>query len=97
MGSIGPTHLFSLMLAVAVIAAMCGFLASALAQRNKRRARGFFLLGFFCGFVAGPLLRRRRRGLNALGAVARWADITFAASRVRLGSSLPQWHRQLRM
>jgi hypothetical protein len=113
MGSLGPTHLISLLLAVAIIAATCGFIASAGVRRNKRRARGFFLLGFFCGLMAGAILRH---GLNALGAVARCADVrplragirrgtgrfaaralTFAPSYVRLGLSPPQWHRQLRM
>jgi uncharacterized membrane protein YeaQ/YmgE (transglycosylase-associated protein family) len=75
MGSVGPTHLISLLLAVAIIAAICGFIASAVVRRNKRRARGFFLLGFLCGFIASPILRRRRRGLNVLGAVARCADV----------------------
>ena len=54
MGSLGPTHLISLLLlAVAMIAAICGFIASAVGRRNKRRARGFLLLGFFCGLMAG--------------------------------------------
>ena len=75
MGSLGPTHLISLLLAVAIIAATCGFIASAVARRNKRHARGFFGLGFFCGFMAGTILRRRRRGLNALRVVARCADV----------------------
>ena len=86
MGSVGPTHLIALLLAVAIIAAMCGFLASTVARRNKRRARGFFLLGFLCGFIASPILRRRRHGLNALGAVARLADLLPA--RLLTGSAL---------
>jgi hypothetical protein len=53
MGSLGPPHLIALLLAVAIIAATCGFTASAAARRNKRRARGLFLLGVFCGFMAG--------------------------------------------
>ncbi len=67
MGSLGPTHLISLLLAVAIIAATCGFIASAVVRRNKRRARGFFLLGFFCGLMAGAILPGRRRGLHGLG------------------------------
>ncbi len=57
MGSLGPTHLIALLLGVAIIAAICGFVASAVARRNRRRARGFFLLGFFCGLMAGAILR----------------------------------------
>ena len=86
MGSLGPTHLISLLLAVAIIASTGGFIASAVARRNKRRARGFFLLGFFCGFIAGPILRRRRRDLNALGAVARCADVRPLGVWMRRGT-----------
>src|SRR5271165_2483793 len=66
MGSLGPTHLISLLLAVAIIAATCGSFASAVVRRNRRRARGFFLLGFFCGLTAGAILHGRRRGLNRM-------------------------------
>ena len=86
MGSLGPTHLISLLLAVAIIAATCGFIASAVVRRNKRRARGFFLLGFFCGLMAGAILRGRRRGLNALGAVARCADVRPLRAGIRRGT-----------
>jgi hypothetical protein len=86
MGSLGATHLISLLLAVAIIAATCGFIASAVARRNQRRARRFFLLGFFCGLVAGAILRRRRRGLNALGAVARCADVRPLRAGIRCGT-----------
>jgi uncharacterized membrane protein YeaQ/YmgE (transglycosylase-associated protein family) len=86
MGSLGPTHLISLLLAVAVIAAACGFIASAVVRRNKRRARGFFLLGFFCGLMAGAILRGRRRGLNAFGAVARCADVRPLRAGIRRGT-----------
>lgn len=75
MGSLGPTLMTSLLLAVALVAATCGFIASTVVQRKKRRARGFFLLGLFCGLTAGVILRGRRRGLNTLAAVARYADV----------------------
>jgi uncharacterized membrane protein YeaQ/YmgE (transglycosylase-associated protein family) len=86
MGSLGPTHLSLLLLAVAIIAATCGFIASAVARRTKRRARGFFVLGFFCGLIAGPILRRRRRGLNALGAVVRCTDARRLSAGKRYGT-----------
>src|ERR1700686_5502030 len=76
MGTLGPTHLIALLVAVAIIAAICGFIASAVARRNKRRARGFFLLGFFCGLMAGAILRGRRRGPGHFAAQAK----AFAAS-----------------
>jgi uncharacterized membrane protein YeaQ/YmgE (transglycosylase-associated protein family) len=86
MGSLGPTHLISLLLAVAIIGATCGFIASAVARRNKRRARGFFVLGFFCGLIAGPILRRRSRGLNALRRLARRTDPRLLSSGKRYGT-----------
>jgi hypothetical protein len=61
MGSVGPTQLIALLVAVAVIAATSGFVASTVALK-KKRARKFFALGFLCGFVANPIVRRRRRG-----------------------------------
>ena len=75
MGSLGPTHLISLLLVVAIIAATYGLFASAVARRNRRRARGFFVLGFFCGFMLCTSLRGRRRGLKVLGALGRCAHI----------------------
>lgn len=75
MGSLGPTHLIALLLAVAGVAAIGGFVASALARRNRRRARAPFFLGFFCGLTASAILRGRRRGLNALGALAGRTDV----------------------
>ncbi len=86
MGSLGPTHLISLLLAVAIIAATCGFIASAVVRSNKRRARRLFLLGFFCGLMAGVILRGRRRGLNALGAVARCTDVRPLRAGIRRGT-----------
>jgi hypothetical protein len=80
MGSLGPTHLIALLLAVATIAAMGGF-ASAVARRNRRRARGPFLLGFFCGLAAGAILRGRR--LNVLGALAGRTDVRPLGAGIR--------------
>jgi hypothetical protein len=75
MGSLGPTHLIAVLLAVAVVAAIGGFVASAFMRKNRRRARGPFLLGFFCGVTASAMLRGRRHALNALGALAGRKDV----------------------
>ena len=73
MGSLVPTHLISPLLVVAMIAATYALIASVVARRNRRRSRAFFLLGYFCGFMSCAIVRRRRRGLEVLGVVARWA------------------------
>lgn len=80
MGSLGPTHLIALLFAVAIIASIAGFVASAVTRRNKRRARGWFVVGFFCGLMAGARLPSRRGGRNVL-ALAR--AFTVAASHLR--------------
>ena len=71
MGALGLMQLFWLLLVVAIVAALGGYLGSAISRRNKRRARGIFLLGFFCGSVAGAILREKRDRTRVLAAVAR--------------------------
>jgi uncharacterized membrane protein YfcA len=78
MGSLGPTHLTLLLVAV-ILATVGGFVGSAVVVRRKRRARRYFLLGFACGFIAGLTLHRRRRVLNDLTAVARRAHLLRGA------------------
>jgi hypothetical protein len=59
---------------VAVIAgagAMCGFIASAVMLRKKRRARGYFVLGVLTGMMAATITRGRYRKLSAFGVVRR--------------------------
>lgn len=60
MGSLGPPLSTALLLAVAIIAALCGFTASAVMRRKKRHTPNVFLLGALCGFVAGVTLRRTK-------------------------------------
>jgi len=83
MGSLGPTHLVALLLLVATIAAIGGYVASAVGRRNRRRARGPFFLGFVCGVMAGAILRGRRHGLNALGALAGRTDVRPLGAGIR--------------
>lgn len=84
MGSLGPTYLIALLLAVATVSSMCGFLASAVARRSKRRGRASFLLGCICGFLAGEVARRRRRGLTKV--VTRCADLALRRGGIRGGT-----------
>jgi uncharacterized membrane protein YfcA len=73
MGALGVMHLVTLLLGVAVVAALCGYLGSAIARRkrNKRRARWTFLLGFACGSMAGVILRERRHRVKVRRIIAR--------------------------
>lgn len=86
MGSLGPTQLIALFVALAVVAAACGYFASAVVRMNKRRARGFIILGFCCGWMAGAILGGRRRGLSALGTVARYRDVPYRRAGIRSGT-----------
>lgn len=71
MGSVGPMDLIFLLITVAVIAAVCGYVTSASERRNKRSARQFFMAGFGCGLVAGIVVKKRRQGLRLLGGLGR--------------------------
>jgi hypothetical protein len=73
-----PTHVIWLLFALAVTAATFTCVGFVVARRNKRRARGLFVLGVFCGAMAGPILQRRSRHLRALRGATRSAD-RFAA------------------
>jgi hypothetical protein len=62
-----------LLVAVAGAGAMCGFAASVVILRNKRRNRGYFILGVLTGWLAAAMAmhgRRRRWSLfSAVGSV----------------------------
>jgi hypothetical protein len=70
MGWLGPIHLVALILAVAAIAGTAGFVAAPVVRRNRRRARGFFVLGFLCGMTAAAVRRHKRRVLRVLDSAA---------------------------
>jgi hypothetical protein len=74
-----------LLVAFAVTAATFSGLGFVIARRNKRPARGLFVLGVVCGAVAGPILQRRSRHLRALRGAIRSAD-RFAARVLALAA-----------
>ncbi|WP_445169417.1 hypothetical protein ACTXG7_08905 [Mycolicibacterium sp. Dal123E01] len=49
-----------LLIAVAALAALGGYIAGAVRQRNKRRAGRYFALGVVTGFVGAAVMRRGR-------------------------------------
>lgn len=59
MVSLGPPAWLGLLIAVAIVGAVCGFVASSAMRRNKRHTRRIFFLGAFCGFLAGATHARR--------------------------------------
>lgn len=79
MGALGPTVVMVLLLAVAAIASTCGYVASAVKQRNKRRTRAVFVLGFLAGSLTNAIARERRRG-----------SYRSALSRARMVNALTQ-------
>ncbi|MDZ7884700.1 MAG: hypothetical protein U5N53_18245 [Mycobacterium sp.] len=76
---------FALVLGVAVVAAIGGYLVG---RPSRRRSRRVFIAGFLCGSVAGSVLRGRRRRL-AQQAMRRVLPRTFSDPR-RHGRSRPQ-------
>ena len=70
MSAAGPLQLI-LLVAFAGTGAMCGFIASVVILRNKRRARGYFILGVLTGLMAAAITRGRHPKLSAFGALVR--------------------------
>ncbi len=75
MGSLGTAHLISLLLGLVAVATLGGFVAATVAQRNNRRAQGYFVVGLVCGLLAGVALRRRYRGVRAFATMARRIEL----------------------
>lgn len=90
MGSPGTTQLILLLLAVATVSALSGFVVASVARRKKRRVPVYFSLGFASGLLAGAFLRRHRRVLYTLARSMRRRPLTFAVSRLPLGAWLPK-------
>ena len=93
MGSLGTAQFISLLLAVALAAAMCGFITSTVVRRNKRSSRRVFLVGFFCGMTAAMVAHRRWQSTSR--SVVR--ALSSSALAVRLGLSPRRRSRPFRM
>jgi hypothetical protein len=82
MQAVGPALVW-LLVALAVLATTRTLVGVVNARRNRRRARGFFALGFLCGATATALLARGGRGRQALGAVTRYVVAARRAGVLR--------------
>jgi hypothetical protein len=79
-----------LLIAIAGVAALGGYITGVVRQRDKRRSRGYFMLGLVAGLVAATVTRRR---LGRLVPVARRLTLpqrldnplTVAALQLRRG------------
>jgi hypothetical protein len=69
MHAVGSLHLL-LLVGIAGAGALCGFVASVVVLRNKRRARGYFILGVLTGWLAAVMAHRRHRKLSLFPALA---------------------------
>jgi hypothetical protein len=56
---------------VAGVSALCGFAASTVSLRKRKRARVYFVLGVATGLLVAAVPRVRLRGLSAAAALAR--------------------------
>ena len=78
------------LIAVAALAALGGYIAGVVRQRNKRRVRGYFLLGVMAGFMGASVVRHRlgRTALGRLVLPQRLDNpLTVAALQLRRGLS----------
>lgn len=87
-----PLHLI-LLVAVAGTGALCGFIASAVMLRRRRRARGYFILGVLTGLMVAAITHRRHRSLSAFGALA---PGFVRPQRTSMGRSASRLGRRLR-
>jgi hypothetical protein len=90
MGWLGPPQLIAVLVALAATASLCGYTASALARRKRRRAKRFFIAGFLCGFTVGVVTRRRWQDIGRMGVRA----LRSAPASNRLGWSTQRPRRR---
>ncbi|KUH69063.1 hypothetical protein [Mycolicibacterium novocastrense] len=84
MGSLVP-YWVGLLVVVAILSAMGGFVASTAMRRNKRHTRRIFALGAFCGFLAGATVAGRHSAAARTRAVLRRSGIR-SLTRLALAS-----------
>ena len=79
-----------LLIAVAALAALGGYIAGAVRRRNERRAGRYFALGVVTGFVSAAVMRSRlgRTALRRMVLPQRFDNpLTVAALQLRRGLS----------
>jgi hypothetical protein len=72
-----------LLVAIAGVGAICGFVASVVILRKKRRARAYFVLGVLTGWFAAARRHGRQPDLSLLSALARAAGLPIAVAAAR--------------
>ncbi len=81
--------LIALLIAIAALAALSGYVTATVRQRNRRLSSGYFALGVLTGVVSMAIARRRRGHRRTTGPIPRMLPFAVdnplagAASRVR--------------
>ena len=91
MSAVGPLQVL-LLIAIAGVGAICGFVASVVILRNRRRARGYFILGVLTGWLAAAMSHGRRRQMSLFSAFAGgiFGPRRIMGRRASRGIGLPQ-------
>ncbi|TGD84291.1 hypothetical protein BayCH28_26330 [Mycolicibacterium sp. CH28] len=77
--------LIALLIVIAALAALCGYVTATVRQRNRRPSRGYFVLGVLTGVVGTAIVRRRLGHLSVAGPISR--IFTFASDNRFAGAA----------
>ncbi|AQT81100.1 hypothetical protein B1R94_20330 [Mycolicibacterium litorale] len=72
--------LIALLIIIAAVAALCGYVTATVRQRNRRHSRVYFVLGVLTGIVGAGITRRRLGHLSVAGPITRM--LTSSDSRL---------------
>lgn len=63
--------LIALLIVIATVAALCGYVTATVRQRGRRSARTYFIVGVLTGIVGATIARRRLGHLSVAGPITR--------------------------